>query len=443
MIVPIGWYGADFGNPDTSTRDAHNFVEAAFTKSAGDGAQIRWRVYYDQYRYYGRYDYTADGVTADYRDYALGDWLGTQFAYRRAFGGWGNFTIGTQANLDLRNVQISEQVSPDFDRYRETRQPDRSYGVFGQYERNLGKNWVLFAGMRFDDSRIQQPFVSPKLAAVWQASQDTSYKLMYGRAFRNPSTFERYYEPNPLLEAETMNTFEVSREQRIYNRVDLTASVFHYRIAGLIEGVPLEDEQLQYRNVSSSRARGFELEASGHPASWLETSASVSFYKAENADSQQALPNSPARMGHFRASLPLANNRLIVSAAARYLSSRLSPYGYRVDPVVLADVTATTSRLHRNFDLQFGVRNIADRRYVDPLSTEHLIEVLPRAGRSAFVQAPLALWRVDSALLCRHFADNNKLGSPAGPCHVRECGRRRRAAAEPGAGGQECPPAGF
>lgn len=213
---------------------------------------------------------------------------------------------------------------------------------------------------------------------------------MYGRAFRNPSTFERYYEPNPLLEAETMNTFEVSREQRIYNRVDLTASVFHYGIAGLIEGVPLDDQHLQYRNVSSSRARGFELEASGHPARWLETSASVSFYKAENADSQEALPNSPARMGHFRASVPLANNRLIVSAAARYLSSRLSPYGFRVDPVVLADVTATTSRLHRNFDLQFGVRNIADRRYVDPLSTEHLIEVLPRAGRSAFLRL---LWR--------------------------------------------------
>ena len=88
VTVPIGWYGADFGDLDTSTRDTHNFVEAAFTKSAGDGAQIRWRVSYDQFRYYGRYDYTTDGVTSDNRDYALGDWLGTQFAYRRAFGGW-------------------------------------------------------------------------------------------------------------------------------------------------------------------------------------------------------------------------------------------------------------------------------------------------------------------------------------------------------------------
>jgi len=80
----------------------------------------------------------------------------------------------------------------------------------------------------------------------------------------------------------------------------------------------------------------------------------------------------------------LARNRLTVSAATRYLSSRLSPYGYRVDPVFLADATATTSHLHRNFDLQLGIRNLANCRYVDPLSTEHLIEVMPGAGRSVF-----------------------------------------------------------
>src|SRR5262249_27980284 len=30
-IAPIGWFGADFGDTATSTRDNHNFVEAAYT----------------------------------------------------------------------------------------------------------------------------------------------------------------------------------------------------------------------------------------------------------------------------------------------------------------------------------------------------------------------------------------------------------------------------
>jgi iron complex outermembrane receptor protein len=225
---------------------------------------------------------------------------------------------------------------------------------------------------------------------VWKARKDTSYKLIYGRAFRNPSTFERYYEPNPLLEAEKMNSFEVAREQRIFNRVDLVASVFHYRINGLVEGVLIDSNTLQYRNVAGSRATGFELEASGHPTNWLETSASVSFQRTKYTNSNADIPNSPVRLAQFRASVPLVRSRLIVSGATRYLSARLSPYGYYLDPVVLADVTATTSRLHRNFDLQFGVRNIANRRYVHPLSAEHLIEVLPGAGRSAFLKL---IWR--------------------------------------------------
>jgi hypothetical protein len=61
-----------------------------------------------------------------------------------------------------------------------------------------------------------------------------------------------------------------------------------------------------------------------------------------------------------------------------------------VGPVFLADVTATTNRLHRNFDLQFGVRNLAGRRYADPQSEEHLTPVLPRAGRTAFLRL---IWR--------------------------------------------------
>jgi outer membrane receptor protein involved in Fe transport len=52
---------------------------------------------------------------------------------------------------------------------------------------------------------------------------------MYGRAFRNPSTYERYWEPNPLLAAERMNTFEFSNERTIAKHLDLIGTVFHYR----------------------------------------------------------------------------------------------------------------------------------------------------------------------------------------------------------------------
>ncbi len=229
-IAPAGWYGADFGDTGTSTRDSHNFVEAAWRRPVGSSGELEWRLYYDQYRYYGRYDYTSGEVVADERDYALGDWVGTRLAYRRRLGRLGEFTFGHQLDWDLRNLQVTETVWPRYDRYREIRRPRRSFGVFVQHVYKLGGGWKLYSGVRFDDSTERSRFLSPRVAAVWQASAATTYKISFGRAFRNPSTYEQYWEPNPLLAPETVNAFEIAREQRLWGRLDLVASAYHYRL---------------------------------------------------------------------------------------------------------------------------------------------------------------------------------------------------------------------
>lgn len=387
-IVPTGWFKTTFGDTGTSNRDSHDFIEALWNKSLGTAGELRWRVAYDHFRYYGRYDEVIDGAVWDNRDYAKGDWVNTQFDYHL---GWrfGKLTLGTRVSADLRNLQVNEYIAPEYERFFETSARNHSYGVFAQQEWNLPGNWVLFTGLRLDESRYDHLVLSPKLAAVWQARPHTSYKIMYGRAFRNPSTFERFWEPNPALRPEHMNSFEVAREQR-FRGLNFVSSVFHYRLGGLIEGVLVRENILQYRNVSASKATGVEMEASGKLAARLDISASLSFYRARYAGPSRELPNSPARQAQFRTALPLASNRLIFSGAVRYLSSRATLYDSRVPPVVLADLTATTNRLHRNFDLQFGVRNLAGRRYADPLSLEHFTEVMPRAGRTAVLKL---IWR--------------------------------------------------
>jgi outer membrane receptor for ferrienterochelin and colicins len=389
-IVPTGWFGTDFGNPGTSNRDSHDFVEVSWVKPVTDTAEIRWRLAYDQFRYYGRYHYTEDEITLDQRDYASGDWINTQFSYRRGSRRFGNLTVGTRLSADLRNLQVNEVLRPEYELVRHVSQPNHSYGVFAQQEWSLGKDWVLLAGLRLDDTRLDAPFLSPRLAAVWKATEHTSYKFMYGRAFRNPSTFERFWEPNPELRAERMNTFELAREQRVFDRLNLVTSLFHYRLSGLIKGVPVSEYILQYRNVAASNATGLEVEINGQITRRIETSGSFSLYHARSANPRLELPNSPAQLVQLRAAAPLARNRLIASTAVRYLSSRLTPHGFRVPPVAVADLTVTTHGLHRDFDVQFGVRNLTGRRYADPLSLEHLTQVMPRAGRTVFLKL---IWR--------------------------------------------------
>jgi outer membrane receptor protein involved in Fe transport len=80
----------------------------------------------------------------------------------------------------------------------------------------------------------------------------------------------------------------------------------------------------------------------------------------------------------------------VVSGAARYVGSRSSAYADRIPAVTLADLTVTARRLNPSLDLQFGIRNLLNRQYSDPLSPEHTPHFLPGAGRNVYVRL---IWR--------------------------------------------------
>ena len=82
--------------------------------------------------------------------------------------------------------------------------------------------------------------------------------------------------------------------------------------------------------------------------------------------------------------MPILRDKLTLSSSAQYLGSRGTLAGGSVAPVFLADATATTNRLFDQFDLQFGVRNMLDRAYYDPVALA--VDRMRGDGRSAFVK---------------------------------------------------------
>jgi iron complex outermembrane receptor protein len=392
-IVPTGWYGADIGDTGTTDLESRDFVEAAWSRAVGKDGEVRWRTHYDRYRYDGTYDYSGDPTYRNY-DGALGDWLGSQFVYQTRRKLLGIVTVGGEGNVDLRNVQYSfnvvetsgASVREDLFRISHRR---TSGGIFVQDELKLSPAWTAYLGGRIDGTTSDPAFFSPRAALVYTRHR-TTYKLMYGRAFRNPSTFERYWEPNPALRAERISTVEFSREQSLHKRVNLIASVFRYGLTNLIEGVLISENTLQYRNTWRASAVGVEAELNGHPLDWLETTASLSVQRTRGIDDGRHLQNSPARLAQFRASAPVWRQRLVVSGAVRYVGSRFSAYADAMPAVTLADLTVTARRVNPRLDLQFGVRNLLNRQYSDPLSPEHTPQFLPGAGRNVYVRL---IWR--------------------------------------------------
>jgi outer membrane receptor for ferrienterochelin and colicins len=64
-----------------------------------------------------------------------------------------------------------------------------SYGYL-QDEWSFARDWILTGGIRYDHYSDFGGTTNPRLALVWEASQNVTGKLMYGTALRSPSFVE-------------------------------------------------------------------------------------------------------------------------------------------------------------------------------------------------------------------------------------------------------------
>jgi len=389
--VPTGWFGTIFGDPGNHIVDTRGFFEAAYARDLSATRKFRWRLYYDQYRYRARYDYALRGEIQDHRDLTDGDWVGSQLAYDFAIPRVGVLTVGGEVNADIRAIQQHYEESPQRFYFLNADHPDLSYGVFAQQQWQITPAWTGYFGVRFDESRLHSDFVSPRMALIYQASPRTTYKFLYGRAFRNPNAYEAYYSDsmtqigNPSLRPERAQTFEVDVERKLGEHWTGVLNAYHYQLEDLIEAVTAPGDWLQYQNAAHGQADGTGAELSGKPARWIETTASVALQHPEIAH-QPWLVNSPSCIAKWRAAAPLAHNKLWAAAAMQYLSPRRTVAGDIVPSVWLTDLTFTTRKLHPDFDFQFGVRNLLNRVYYDPAGVELPEQMLRENGRSVFLK---------------------------------------------------------
>jgi len=217
------------------------------------------------------------------------------------------------------------------------------------------------------------------------------YKFIYGRPYRNHSTFERYYDDggysqlaNPALRQETAHTFELSAERKVGHDISLLVDLYHYRTSNMISAITLPGNVQQYVNGAQDHSTGIETELSWKSAHGFEAAASFAFDVANDVALHDGLPNSPQHIGKLRLARAFLRNRLTVSSSTQYLGQRETVYDAVVRQVLLEDITFGTRGLHPNFDLRFGVRNLLNWHYEDPVYVA--IDQMRQDGRSFFIK---------------------------------------------------------
>jgi iron complex outermembrane receptor protein len=394
QIQPVSWGPTVFNDRGTSVNDVRNYVEAAYTREV-HGGSLRWRTYYDAFHESNRFDYPLDTSAApgieDNRQAFLGDWVGTELTYRFDLARLGSLTVGSEAKVDLRNIQHDYDVLPVPLQILNIERRDRSIALFAQDELKLSDRWKLDLGARFDLSYYRSSFFSPRAALIYQPSSAWTYKFLYGRGFRNPSAFELFFDdggrsgfPNPKAHPEKADTVEFDVERKIGKRMNLVTAAYGYWLREFLEGVYTGNGLIQYQNIGKIHATGFEIEINGRPSPWLEATASYAIQKAKDHD-RNHLENSPNHLAKLRFAVPLGR-KFDASSGMQYYSSRATLAGAFVSPVYLADATITSKRLLANFDVQFGIRNSFNRKYFDPIALNPVVDAMQQPGRSFFVE---------------------------------------------------------
>lgn len=174
-------------------------------------------------------------------------------------------------------------------------------GAYIQDQIMLGDQWILTAGIRFDQYQIVNTFseanVNPKIAGVYELSKRVSIRGLVARAFRNPSIAERYtkfeqggglsFKPNPSLRAEklTLST-EIGTKINVRDKLKIDLALFYNQYKDLISyrqlSAPGEPLLFQVINLNKALMQGIEISADYAPFHGLHVLAGYTYLDARD-----------------------------------------------------------------------------------------------------------------------------------------------------------------
>jgi len=386
--IPTGAYDVVFNTKPNYTVDDRGYVDLSYRHTFGKITDFSARLFYDAYEYEGRstYDRVVGQPYVIVRDMAHAHWWGGEAMADIKPSERHRFTVGAEFRHNLRTSQTNVDVEP-FTSNLDYNHSSTNWGAFGQSEHSIFKSLFLNAGVRYDDyGRFNS--VNPRAALIWTPIATTTFKLMYGEAFRAPNAYESHYfdggktgKSDPNLKPEKIRTYEAIWEQYYNDIYNSSVSAFYYRINNLISQVTdPADNLMVYRNIERVEAKGVDLVLQAKFESGLMGRVSYTWQEATDADSGAWQVNSPRHLAKANISMPVYRSSVYISPELQYSSPRLTLAGNRTRDAVTANLTILGRNLIQGLEASASIYNLFDTRYGDPGSSEHRQDIIDQDG---------------------------------------------------------------
>ncbi len=373
--LPTAAYDTIFDAPGTYTHDRRGFIEAHFNHAFSSGLGIDLRAAYDYDKYNGQWQYKNTAL-GNFGSDSTGEEWGTAEARLRLPEFFGNRIFAGGEFQDRWKMNLNSVLPADVagngyfhwsnfvDGIGPPSAVPNSELIFSGY---LGDDWRITPRAQLDvavrvDNYIDNfpasaprpqaaPAINPRLALLLQPYDAGHSKLLFGRAYRYPGFYERYYEDGvsvvapTSLDPEVVYTAEVEHVHQFSDEVSVSLAGYLSEMRNLIRtGNPPASKYPNYQDLSQYQNRPFPVHAAGGEievrwqagpgllfSGWYaysivrDDSATVNGVETRTSwFAGTAVPNSPSSTGAVRALYPLLAQALSVSTELVYGGPRRS-----------------------------------------------------------------------------------------------------------------------
>jgi outer membrane receptor for ferrienterochelin and colicins len=383
---------ADFNDQRLRTTDDRSYANITYAHQFPDIVDVKAQLYYDRQEFNQTLSYVNQGG-GYYREAETGEWWGGEVQLTKHFWERLTLTLGGEYRDDFRQqLDLLDAVTGDKigDSTRTNRQ---NYGIYLEGDLAVLTNLHLNAGFRYDQYGDFDPAFNPRVALIYNPFAQSTFKAIYGSAFRAPNIYELRRNPSSTdttPDPETVRTYELLYEQGIGDHLRSSVGGFYNQIDDLIT---FKDQH--YVNVKGAESKGLELALETSWASGIRGRASYTFQRTRDTSTKEVLIDSPEHLGKINLSVPLWKNKVFGSVEFQYASKRTSVYqdssgnlvsGIDASGYGLVNLTLFSQNLAPGLELSATVYNLLDRRYSDPSSAFHQQDLIEQDGRSLRVK---------------------------------------------------------
>jgi outer membrane receptor protein involved in Fe transport len=411
--LPSAEFGTLFGDPRTMQTDSRSFVELRAEPAVSDTVSVLSRLHWNHYTFRGAYarDPLDGGVEVDtYR----GSWLGLEQRVQLKPSSRLRLTLGGEGQLHYQVEQAGYDDNGTF--LNDTGSHGRPFQVGALYalaDATLGARAQLSLGARWDVYSTFGSSLNPRIALIVKPYPSGNTKLLLGKAFRAPSTYELYYNDqgytqiqSPNLGPESLYSLEIEHAHRFSTSMVGTAAAYGNYAARLIStlGGGSQSDPLHYDNERSPlvvlggeislrrefrQGAMFALSYGLSVARFLATNDAGDLVSFDRASDKRHVANSPVHLASLKGALPVINRALTLASRLSIEGPRYDRYENKTDPAqgktgsaVIWDLVFSGEEARYGVHYAFGVYNAFDWHYSAPVSTEFVQRTIAQPGRS-------------------------------------------------------------